>query len=349
MERRPLGATGIDVPVLCLGSMMYGDQMDQKGAFEQMDVCFERGIDFIDTAELYTVPPKAQTQGNSERIVGQWLKDRGRRNKVIIATKVAGRSPIPWLREDGGNTRLTRAQIEFAVDRSLKNLQTDYIDLYQTHWPDRDTQLFGADLRGYEHFSDAGVPFEETLDALGDLVKAGKIRHVGVSNETPWGVMRMLNAHEKNPHAPRIQSIQNFYNLIGREFESGLAEIAIEEKVGLLAYSPIGQGALSGKYLDGAMPEGSRWQRYGRFSRYEAPGINPAVKKYLKIADQFGVDPSALAMQFVTTRPFVTSNIFGASNMAQLDIVFSSLEIDWTDELEKAVGEVHAEFRSPCT
>ncbi|MEO0398229.1 MAG: aldo/keto reductase [Pseudomonadota bacterium] len=346
MERRPLGNTDLTVPVLCLGSMMYGDQIPEKEAFAQMDACFDRGVDFIDTAELYTIPPKPETQGESERIVGRWIKERGRRDKVIIATKVAGRSPMQWLRK-GRNTRLTKSQIRYAVDRSLQNLQTDYIDLYQTHWPDRDAQLFGSEINGYKHFDDPGVPFEETLGVLGDLVTAGKIRHVGVSNETSWGVMRMLGAGARDG-LPRIQSIQNAYNLINRTFETGLAEIAIEEKVGLLAYSPIAQGALSGKYLNGALPAGSRKARNGRFERYQTPSADTAIKAYVDIAQKFSIDPSALAMQFVTTRPFVTSNIFGASDMAQLDVIFASLDIPWTDELDTAVHAVHATIANPC-
>ncbi|MEM6414434.1 MAG: aldo/keto reductase [Pseudomonadota bacterium] len=346
MEKRRLGNSDIHVSVLCLGSMMYGEQMDHDGAFRQMDVCFDRGINFIDTAETYTIPPKPETQGESERIVGRWIKERGLRDKIILATKVAGRSPMQWLRR-GRNTELSKSQIRFAVDRSLQNLQTDYIDLYQTHWPDRSVQNFGSDIQGYKHFKEPGVPLEETLSVLGDLVTAGKIRQVGVSNETPWGVMRLLNASEKTG-LPRIQSIQNAFNLVNRTFEQGLAEIAIEERVGLLAYSPIGQGALSGKYLNGAMPKNSRAERFGRFSRYQTPSADRAIQKYVDIAEKYSVDPSSLAMQFVTTRPFVTSNIFGASSMEQLNVILNSIDIDWTVELERDVSAVHAEFRNPC-
>lgn len=346
MEKRPLGRTDLHVSALCLGTMMYGDQIDAMDAHRQMDICLERGVDFFDTAELYTVPPKPETQGESERIVGQWMADRGARDKVILATKVVGRSPMTWIR-DGEETRVTPAQIKVAVDRSLKNLQTDYIDLYQIHWPDRNLQLWGLGLKGYKHFDDAGVPIEETLGALGDLVKEGKIRHLGLSNETAWGVMRFLRESE-NRNLPRVVSIQNCYNLLNRTFETGLAEIAIEENVGLLAYSPIAQGVLTGKYRDGALPKGSRGAMFGRLDRYKTPSAETAINAYVDIAQKFGVDPAAFAMQFVTTRSFVTSNIFGANGEQQLETVLSSADVTWTDEMEKAINEVHAAGANPC-
>jgi aryl-alcohol dehydrogenase-like predicted oxidoreductase len=346
MEMRPLGRTDISVSALCLGTMMYGDQISEKDAFEQMDVSFERGINFFDTAELYTIPPKPETHGNSERIVGQWLKERGRRSDVILATKVTGRSSLTHLREPGVQPRLTREQIIKACDDSLARLQTDYIDLYQTHWPDRKAPVFGTDISGYRHYDDDYVPYEDILETMQELVKAGKIRHFGLSNETSYGTMRHLQAAEEKG-LPRAVSIQNAYNLVNRMFEYGLAEIAMEEQVGLLAYSPIGQGALSGKYLDGAKPAGSRGQLYGRLDRYENPGVDPAIKSYVALAKDWNIDPSALAMQFVTTRPWVTSNIFGASSMAQLDVIFQSLEIDWTRELDKAVNDIHRRCPSP--
>ena len=346
MEQRPLGRTGARVSALCLGTMMFGDQISETDAFAQMDVCIERGVAFFDTAELYTIPPKAETQGESERIVGRWLADRGARDKITLATKVVGRSTFPWIR-DGGEARLTGPQIRAALERSLRNLRTDHIDLYQTHWPDRTVQVFGAGLSGYKHFSDAGVPFEETLGALGDLRKEGKIRFIGVSNETAWGVSKMLRVADDDD-APRIASIQNGYNLLNRTFETGLAEIAIEENVGLLAYSPIAQGVLTGKYLDGVSPAGSRGAMFGRLDRYKTPSADKAIRDYAAIADRFGVDRAAFAMQFVTTRPFVTSNIFGANGLDQLQTVLGSTEIRWTDEMEAAVNAVHAACPNPC-
>ncbi len=346
MEKRRLGRTDLDVPALCLGTMMYGDQISEADASRQMDACADRGINFFDTAELYTIPPKKETQGESERIIGRWMTAKKNRDDIIIATKIAGRSPMPWLR-DGEVTRLNREQIFSAVERSLKNLETDYIDLYQLHWPDRPEQNFGASREGYIHYDDKGIPAEETLAALGDLVKAGKIRHVGLSNETPYGVMKFIGAADTKS-LPRVVSIQNAYNLVNRAFEAGLAEIALEENVGLLAYSPIGQGMLTGKYLDGRKPSGSRGAMFGRLDRYETPLADEAIRGYVGLAEQFGVHPAAFAMQFVTTRPFVTSNIFGANGMDQLQIIFDSLEINWSYEMDRAVNDLHIRIQNPC-
>ena len=346
MEKRRLGRTDLQVSALCLGTMMYGDQIDEREAARQMDFCFDRGVDFFDTAELYTVPPKPETQGESERFVGRWLKDRGVRDKVVIATKITGRAPMEYLR--GGETpRLSADHIKRAVERSLKNLQTEYIDLYQTHWPDRRAPIFGAELKGFRPYKDDWISFEETLGAMTELQREGKIRHFGVSNETPWGVMEQLRVSEENAMA-RIQSIQNAYSLVNRNFEVGLAEIALQENVGLLAYSPIAQGALTGKYLGGAKPAGSRGALYGRLGRYETPSAEKAIASYVALAEEFGVHPAVLAMQFVTTRSFVTSNIFGARNAEQLALIFASLEFEWTDEVEQAVNARHAALPNPC-
>ncbi|MEO1150204.1 MAG: aldo/keto reductase [Pseudomonadota bacterium] len=347
METRKLGTTDIDVSVLCLGTMMYGDQISEADAIEQMDVSLDRGINFFDTAELYTVPPKPETQGESERIIGRWMKARANRDQLIIATKVTGRSPMDWFRDGGVPTRLSREHILFAVERSLKNLQTDYIDLYQLHWPDRKVGVFGASFSGYEHYDNHYVAYEETLSTLNDLVKAGKVRHVGLSNETPYGTMQFLKLSEEKGW-PRMQSIQNVYNFMSREFDLGLAEIAFEEKVGLLAYSPMAQGVLSGKYLDGGKPAGSRGAVFGRLQRYQTPAAERAIRAYVALADDLGVDPSALANQFVTTRKFLTSNIFGARGMDQLETVFQSLEIKWTDEIEDRITQIHREAPNPC-
>lgn len=347
MEKRRLGRTDLSVPALCLGTMMYGEQIGEAEAALQMDASFDRGLNFFDTAEAYTVPPKAETQGESERIVGRWMASRKNRDRMIVATKVAGRSPSTYLRPDGKGTQVTRAQIRFAIERSLKNLQTDYVDLYQIHWPDRPVQLFGGARTGYVHYDDKGAPFEDMLAALDELVQEGKARHVGLSNETPYGVMQFLRASQ-NQGLVRPVSIQNGYNLLNRTFEMGLAEIALEEQVGLLAYSPIGQGALTGKYLGGEKPAGSRGAMYDRLQRYQTPKADEAVRLYLAAAGKFGVHPAAFAMQFVTTRPFVTSNIFGARNLEQLEIIFSSLDIEWTEEMENAVNEAHGQIQNPC-
>lgn len=347
LERRPLGRTDLTVPSLCLGTMMYGDQMDRDGAFRQMDRCVEFGIDFFDTAELYTIPPKPETQGESERIVGAWMKARGNRDDIILATKVTGKSGMTYIR-GGDQPRVTPAQISVALERSLENLQTDYVDLYQIHWPDRSVTIFGSELKGYTHHdTDGAVPFDEQLSALSKHVEAGRVRHIGLSNETPWGVMQFLAAAERHGLS-RVVSIQNCYSLVNRTFEYGLAEIAMQEQVGLLAYSPIAQGALSGKYLDGTKPSGSRGEMFGRLGRYETPSADAAIRGYVDIARRFDLDPSALAMQFVTTRPWVTSNIFGASNDQQLDVIFASVDIDWADALMDEVNALHATYPNPC-
>ncbi|MEM8771704.1 MAG: aldo/keto reductase [Pseudomonadota bacterium] len=346
MEKRRLGQTDLDVSILCLGTMMFGDQITESDARAQMDACVDRGVTFFDTAELYTIPPRPETQGESERIVGRWIAERGNRKDIILATKVAGRAQMDWLR-NGAECRLTKSQIIAAVERSLKNLQTDYIDLYQTHWPDRPVQLFGATLKGYVHYDDPGAPIEETLEAIDALVRSGKVRHVGVSNETPYGIMRHLEA-SRTRNLPRIVSIQNAYNLLNRTFEFGLAEIALEEQVGLLAYSPIAQGSLTGKYLDNAKPAGSRRAFMDRMQRYQKPNAEKAIRHYVSLAKTFDLHPAAFAMAFVTSRPFLTSNIFGANGLDQLDIIFNSAEITWTDEMEKAVNEAYADLQNPC-
>lgn len=346
LDRRPLGRTDIMVPSLCLGTMMYGDQIGEADAFRQMDRSFEFGIDFFDTAELYTIPPKKETWGDSERIVGQWMKARGCRDKITLATKVVGRSGFGWIRRD--QNRVTPEEIREAVQGSLERLQTDYIDLYQIHWPDRPVQMFGAtNNSGFQYDSAQGTPVADQLGALAELVKEGKIRHVGLSNETAWGVMAFLRAAE-GEELPRVVSIQNAYNLLNRTFEEGLSEVAMEENVGLLPYSPIAQGALSGKYLDGARPEGARGTLFGRMERYETPNAQAAIRGYVELAKEIGTTPSALAMQFATTRPFVTSNIFGARGDNQLDEIFASLEVEMTPDVLNRINKIHQQYTNPC-
>lgn len=343
---RPLGRSGINVSALCLGTMMYGDQVTRAEANHQMDRCFERGINFFDTAEFYTVPPKPETQGESERIVGDWIKAQNVRDKIVLATKVAGRSGFTYLRENE-DVRVNAKNIRFAVERSLRNLSTDYIDLYQIHWPDRKSPMFGMELSGYKHYDDDYFSFEEAMETFAALQNEGKILHFGVSNETAYGVMKMAGLSDQKG-LPRPHSIQNAYNLVNRNFEIGLAEVAMQENVGLLAYSPIAQGALTGKYLNGEKPAGSRGALFGRLGRYETPSADQAIQSYVDLAKSLDLDPAALAMQFVTTREFVTSNIFGARNDAQLDVIFDSLDVAWTDEIEAAVNKLHGKLPSPC-
>jgi len=346
MEYRPLGRTGMRVSAICLGTMNMGEQNTEAEGHEQLDYALDQGVNFIDTAELYAVPPRPETQGRSEEIVGTWLASRRNRDKVILATKVTGRaSGLNWIRPETHPKRLTPEQIFAAVDGSLRRMQTDYIDLYQTHWPDRDMRLFSG--LEYEHRESDAVPIDETLGALDELVKAGKVRAVGLSNETPWGTMRHLMASEGHG-LPRVASIQNAYNLLNRTYEIGLSEISYREDVGLLAYSPLAQGYLTGKYEGGALPKGSRKQLYNRLQRYETPRASAAITAYLDLARAHGIDPGQLALQFVTTRPFVTSNIIGATTMDQLRTDIGSTQVEWTEELERAIEEIHLQNPNPC-
>lgn len=347
MEYRELGRTGTKVSALCLGTMTWGQQNSEADGHAQMDYALAQGINFFDTSEMYAVPPKPETQGSTERIIGTWFKARGSRSKVVLATKVAGRSPMTWLRADGAPSEQTPKQIAEAVDSSLKRLQTDYIDLYQLHWPDRPVSMFGSTGLTYRHVEGSSVPIDEILRALQTQVKAGKIRWIGLSNESAWGTMTFLH-HAAARNLPRIQSIQNAYSLINRTFEVGLAEIAHREQVRLLAYSPLAQGYLTGKYQNGALPEGSRKALFNRLQTYEKAESGPAIARYLSIAKQFDLDPAQLALRFVTARPFVTSTIIGATTMDQLKTDIASASVTWTAELEKAVNDAHHAQPNPA-
>ena len=347
MEYRELGRTGVKVSALCLGTMTWGEQNTEAEGHAQMDYALTQGVNFFDTSEMYAVPPKPDTQGSTEKIIGTWFKARGNREKVILATKVAGRSPMNWLRKDGAGTEQTPKQIAEAVESSLKRLQTDRIDLYQLHWPDRPVSMFGAMGLTYKHVEGSTVPLEDILGALQDHVKAGKIRWIGLSNETAWGTMSFLH-HAATKGLPRVQSIQNAYSLINRTFEMGQAEIAHREQVGLLAYSPLAQGYLTGKYQAGALPAKSRKALFNRLQRYEKPETAPAIDRYVAIAKKFDLDPAQMALQFVTTRSFVTSNIIGATTMEQLKTNIDSVKVKWTSELEKAVDEAHHAQPNPA-
>jgi aryl-alcohol dehydrogenase-like predicted oxidoreductase len=346
-EYRLLGRTDIRVSALCLGTMTWGQQNTEAEGHAQMDMALDYGINFFDTAEIYSIPPKAETQGSTERIVGSWLKARGTRDKIILASKVAGRGNS-YLRPDGQPTRLDRANITQAIEGSLRRLQTDYIDLYQLHWPDRPVSLFGNGGNDYrdQDISEA-VPFEETVGALQDLVTAGKIRHFGLSNETAWGTMKFLAASDAG-HGPRVASIQNAYNLVNRSYETGLAEISMREQVSLLAYSPLGQGYLTGKYQHGARPTGARTTLFERGQRYEKPGVEEAIDAYLVLARDFYLDPATLALAFVTSRPFVTSNIIGATTMEQLKLALDSEAVTVTPELETRINALFQIHGSPA-
>lgn len=344
MERRRLGRTDLQVSKLCLGTMTFGEQNTEAEGHLQLDTAVDHGVNFIDTAEVYPVPMKPKTQGSTETIIGNWLKARGGRDQLVIATKVAGGGGMAgYLRE--GRVGPDRRNIELAVEGSLRRLQTDYIDLYQVHWPDRFTNFFGR--RGYEHRpGPEDVDLQETLEALDALVKAGKVRHVGLSNETPWGLMQYAKLSETETLA-RPASVQNPYSLLNRTFEVGLAEVAHREDIGLLAYSPLGFGALTGKYMDGARPEGARMTRFPQYSRYSSPEADDAVEQYVALARAHDLTPAKLALAFVNDRPFLTSNIIGATGQAQLEENLASADVELGAELLEAIEAIHKRRPNP--
>jgi aryl-alcohol dehydrogenase-like predicted oxidoreductase len=346
MEYRRLGASEFDVSMVCLGTMTWGEQNSEAEAHAQLDRAVELGINFIDTAEIHPVPPRPETYGRTEAIVGSWLASRpGVRDKVVLASKVAGaNNTLPHVR---GGALLNRRQIMEAIDGSLKRLRTDRIDLYQTHSPDRGIAVFGRPAPLPDPARD-GTPIEETLDVLGELVKAGKVRHVGVSNETAYGVMRHLRHAEKSG-APRVQSIQNVYNLLNRRFEDALAEVALRADVKLLPYSPLGMGVLSGKYLDGGWPSGARMTLFrDRYKRYLGERCIEATRSYVALARKHGVDPAQMALAYVMSRPFVLSTIVGCTSVAQLerDTAAATLKLDAA--LIAAIEALHAGDPNPA-
>ena len=345
MQYRKLGNTDIDVSVICLGTMTWGEQNIQAEGHHQLDYAMGHGINFIDTAELYAIPPKAETYGQTEEIIGSWLSSRCCRDKIVLASKVCG--PTGWcphIRE--GKAKLDRKNIFEACEASLKRLQTDYLDLYQVHWPERKANFFGQ--LGYQpEPDDDTTPIEETLSALGELVAAGKVRHIGISNETPWGLMRYIQLSE-GMNLPRIASIQNPYSLLNRSFEVGLAEIACRENVGLLAYSPLAFGTLSGKYLEGQKPEGGRITLFPDYTRYTNEQGVAATEAYVALAREHGLDPAQMALAFVNSRPFVTSTIIGATTMEQLADNIASMDINLSEEVIEGIEAIHTRHPNPC-
>lgn len=345
MEYRRIPHSNLEVSKICLGTMTWGEQNTQAEAFAQLDYAIGNGINFIDTAEMYPVPPKPETQGETERILGQYIKAHGNRDDLVIATKIAapgGKSD--YIRK---NMALDWNNIHQAVDASLTRLQIDTIDLYQIHWPDRNTNFFGElfyDQQEHEH----QTPILETLEALAEVIRQGKVRYIGVSNETPWGLMKYLQLAEKHG-LPRIVSVQNPYNLLNRSFEVGMSEISHRENLPLLAYSPLAFGALTGKYCNDQWPEGARLTLFKRFARYTGSQMAlEATQAYVDLAREFKLTPAQMALAFVNSRQFVGSNIIGATDLYQLKENIDSLKVTLSPELLVRLNELSDKFRLPC-
>ncbi|KKD01682.1 MULTISPECIES: NADP(H)-dependent aldo-keto reductase [Photobacterium] len=343
MKYHKIPHSSLEVSQIGLGTMTFGEQNTEAEAHSQLDFALERGINLIDTAEMYPVPPKAETQGLTEAYIGSWLKKSGKRDQVILATKVAGPRNVPHIRD---NMALDWRNIHEAVENSLERLQTDYIDLYQLHWPQRETNCFGKLNYPYPD-TNTGVTLTDSLEALAELVRAGKIRYIGLSNETPWGVMSFLRLAEKHD-LPRVVTIQNPYNLLNRSFEVGLAEISHYEGVKLLAYSPMAFGTLSGKYLDGKKPDGARCSLFDRFVRYFTPQGVAATEAYVKVARKHGLDPAQMALAFVNQQPFNASTLIGATSLAQLEANIDSLSLELSAEVLADLEQVGITYSNPC-
>ncbi len=345
MRYKSLGNSGINVSIICLGTMTYGEQNTEKEGHRQLDYAIAQGVNFIDSAELYAIPPKIETYGKTESIIGSWLSSRGRRNEIILASKIAGGGE--WVKHiRGGKTRFTEDYITQAVSASLKRLRTDYIDLYQLHWPERNTNYFGE--LGYKAGEEEAflTPITETLCALKKQIDAGKIRYIGLSNETPWGIMQFLTL-AKEYSLPVIVSVQNPYNLLNRSYEIGNAEISHRENVSLLAYSPLGFGVLSGKYLNNKKPAGARITKWPNYARYSSEQGISATTSYVDLAIRYGLDPAQMALAFVNEQAFVASNIIGATTMLQLESNIASVDIQLSEELKFDIEEIHKKYQNP--
>ncbi|MGH1460492.1 MAG: NADP(H)-dependent aldo-keto reductase [Neptuniibacter sp.] len=344
MKYSKLGNTDLEVSLICLGTMTFGQQNSEVEAFEQLDYAWSQGVNFLDAAEMYPIPVNADKQGLTETYIGNWMRKRNNRDKVIVATKVAGPGEfVSFLRPD---MHFDRRNIRDAVTASLKRLQTDYIDLYQLHWPDRSTNFFGK--LGYQHAPENdGTPILETLNILKELVDEGLIRYVGLSNETAWGAMKFLN-YADQLGLPRVVSVQNPYNLLNRSSEVGLAEVLMREEVSLLPYSPLAFGTLSGKYLDGVCPEKGRLTLFPEYTRYLSPQGQKATEAYVSLARESGLDPAQMALAFVNSREFVGSNIIGATTLEQLKSNIASVELNLSSGLLQKIEAVHARYSNPC-
>ncbi|MBU2921914.1 aldo/keto reductase [Winogradskyella psychrotolerans] len=344
MKYTTLPNTDIKVSKICLGTMTWGNQNTQDEGFAQMDFALNKGVNFFDTAELYPVPARKETYAETERIIGNWFAKTGNRDKVVLASKIAGTGDYTaHIRTNG----FSKEALNDAVNSSLKRLKTDYIDLYQLHWPERQTNTFGVRDYKYNLNDKWEDNFNEILHNLDEIIKSGKIRQVGISNEKAWGTMRYLE-ESKTHHLPRMITVQNAYSLINRIFEGDMAEVAHREHIGLLAYSPMAFGVLSGKYIKGTATKDARLNVYSHFSRYNSANATEATKRYLKIAEDNNMSLAQMALAFVNERPFVTSNIIGATNLKQLEENIDSINISLSDEVLKAINTVHAEIPNPA-
>lgn len=345
MKYTTLPKTSIKVSKICLGTMTWGNQNTEADGHDQMDLALEKGVNFFDTAELYAVPATPETYGSTEKIIGSWFKKTGNRDKVVLASKIAGAGAYTeHIRKDGFSKRA----LTEALEGSLKRLQTDYIDLYQLHWPERGVNCFG--LRDYP-FQTATKEAEnhlEILETLNGFVKEGKIKHIGLSNETPWGTMKYLETSQKH-NLPRMSTIQNSYSLIHRAYEYGMSEVSMRENIGLLVYSPLAQGVLSGKYLNGKTPEGARGTLFPRFTaRYMSEGSLKAVEEYQKIAKAHNLTLTQMSLAFINQLPFVTSTIIGATNTTQLKENIDSININLSEAVLKEIEAVHRIIPNPA-
>lgn len=347
MPKRRLGQSDVEIPVICLGTMTWGEQNTQAEAFAQMDLAREMGVTFWDTAEVYAVPIRAETSGLTETYIGRYLAERRCREEIFLASKISGPSArFTWIRD--GHLDFSPRSLRQALDGSLQRLQSDYLDLYQLHWPERPVNIFGQ--REYQHPTEEaeGFDFLATLETLADLIQEGKIRHVGLSNETPWGTMKYLQLAEAHG-LPRMVSIQNCYHLMNRSMEVGLTEVMHRESIGLLAYSPLAMGALTGKYLNAPYPANSRLALFGDyFARYNTPKARDAVARYAHLAKAHGLTPTQLALAFVHQQPFVTSTIIGATTLAQLEENIRSVAISLSPDLLEAIQHIHDDLTNPC-
>ncbi|SEE04676.1 Predicted oxidoreductase [Tenacibaculum sp. MAR_2010_89] len=345
MKYTTLPNTDVKVSKICLGTMTWGNQNTEVEGHEQMDYALEQGVNFFDTAELYSVPATPETYGATEKIIGSWFKKTGNRDKVVLASKIAGGGDYTAHIRTGG---FNKKNISDAIEGSLKRLQTDYIDLYQLHWPDRGVNCFGVRDYPYKTSTKEAEKHLEILETLNDFVKQGKIKHVGLSNETPWGTMKYLQTAEKH-NLPKMVTIQNSYSLIHRSYEYGMSEVSMREDVGLLAYSPLAQGVLSGKYLGGKKPEGARGTLFPRFiSRYMGEGSKKAVLEYQKIADKHGLTLTQLSLAYINQLPFVTSNIIGATKMSQLKENINSINIELSEDILMEIEIAHNKMPNPA-